>query len=501
MPDTIPSAPQIPTLLQVRNLTRRFGGVVALDDVSFDVAEGERIAIIGPNGAGKSTLLKLIAGQDRPTFGTVTLDDTERVSGRTPRHITRAGISLARQVPRPLHSLTVSENIAVGIAAAGGRAEGRPQQRIDEILESTGLTAKASRPAGSLPLLDLKRLEVARALASAPRLILLDEVSAGLSESDLGEVIELIRGIGAHGTALVIVEHVQEVVKQLAQRVIVLNWGRHFAEGTPESIADDPAVREVYFGTRDPEATGTVEHRERPELLPGHGLVLRNVVVRRGQHLALNGADLEVPNGSITAVLGPNGAGKTTLSQSISGLLPIAGGEMEFDGRDMRRVPAHARAAAGIAHCQEGRKLFPGLTVEENLMLGAFGKRRVDRQNLAELVLADFPVLHERRDQIATTMSGGQQQMLAIARALMSEPTLLLLDELTLGLSPKAADEIYEVLGRIAERGTSLLLLEQNAERATQLADHVYVLSHGKVVFSGPPDSLSQEDLVAAYLG
>ncbi|XPP26816.1 MAG: ATP-binding cassette domain-containing protein [Leucobacter sp.] len=500
MPDTIPSAPETP-LLRVRNLTRRFGGVVALDDVSFDVAPGERLAIIGPNGAGKSTLLRLIAGQDRPTFGTVTLDDAP-VSGRSPRHITRSGISLARQVPRPLGSLTVSENVAVGISAAAGRAEGRPQQRITEILESTGLSAKADRPAGSLPLLDLKRLEVARALASAPRLILLDEVSAGLGESDLAEVIELIRGIGAQGTALVFVEHVQEVVKQLAERVIVLNWGRHFAEGTPESISGDAAVREVYFGTRDPEGTiDPTTHRERPELLPGHGLVLRDIVVRRGQHLALNGATLEVPTGSITAVLGPNGAGKTTLSQSISGLLPVSGGELEFDGRDMRRVPAHARAAAGIAHCQEGRKLFPGLTVEENLMLGAFGKRRIDRQNLAELVLADFPVLHERRDQIATTMSGGQQQMLAIARALMSEPSLLILDELTLGLSPKAADEIYDVLTRIAERGTSLLLLEQNAERATKLADHVYVLSHGKVVFSGAPAELSQEDLVAAYLG
>lgn len=500
MPDTNQSASGVRPLLRVSNLTRRFGGVVALDDVSFDVAEGERLAVIGPNGAGKSTLLKLIAGQDRPTFGTVELEGAGRISGGTPRHITRSGISLARQVPRPLRSLTVSENVAVGIAAAGHRAQGRAQQRIDEILESTGLAAKALRPAGTLPLLDLKRLEVARALASAPRLILLDEVSAGLSESDLFEVIELIRGIGEQGTALVIVEHVQEVVKQLAQRVIVLNWGRLFAEGTPESVADDERVREVYFGARDADAIETVP-RERPAVQPGQGLVMQDVVVKRGQHLALNGASLEVPKGSVTAVLGPNGAGKTTLSQCISGLLPISGGHLHYDGRDMRRVPAHARAAAGIAHCQEGRKLFPGLTVEENLMLGAFGKRRLDRQDLAELVLADFPVLQERRTQIATTMSGGQQQMLAVARALMSEPTLLVLDELTLGLSPKAADEIYEVLERITERGTSLLLLEQNAERPTRLADHVYVLSHGKVVFSGAPGDLSQEDLVAAYLG
>ena len=149
-------------LLQVRDLTRRFGGVTALDRVSFDLALGERLAIIGPNGAGKSTLLKLIAGQDRPTFGTISLADAGSIGGHTPRQITRSGISLARQVPRPLRSLTVSENVAVGIASAGHRAQGKPQARIEEILDVTGLSAKAKRAAGTLPLLDLKRLEVAR---------------------------------------------------------------------------------------------------------------------------------------------------------------------------------------------------------------------------------------------------------------------------------------------------------------------------------------------------
>lgn len=161
-------------LLEVKNLTRRFGGVVALDDVSFDILHGERVVIIGPNGAGKSTLLKLIAGQDRPTFGTVSLAGSGQISGRTPRHITRSGVALVRQVSRPLPSLTVHENVAVGIAAAGHRARGGAQLRIQQILDSTGLASKAGRVAATLPLLDLKRLEVARALASSPQLILLD---------------------------------------------------------------------------------------------------------------------------------------------------------------------------------------------------------------------------------------------------------------------------------------------------------------------------------------
>ena len=492
-------------LLRVEHLTRRFGGVSALDDLSFEVAEGEKLAVIGPNGAGKSTLLRLIAGQDRPTAGRIVLDGVGEVQRHSAHRLTRAGVALARQVPRPLATLTVAENVEVGLAAGRARDAQSAPSRLAEILELTGLGRVARRPAGTLPLLDLKRLEVARGLASSPRLLLLDEVSAGLNESELGDAIELVRGIHAAGTTLLIVEHVQRVIHELADRVLVLNWGRLLTSGTPAEVTADDEVRRVYLGAGrrpaaepvdvPPATTGTRTAAE------GGGLTLRALTVNRGGLTALRGVDLDIAPGEVVAVLGANGAGKTTLTQSISGLLRSREGTIRWDGTDVTRTQAHVRARAGIAHCQEGRKLFAGLTVAENLRLGAFGAPRAEIEARAEDMLEFFPILRERAGQIATTMSGGQQQMLAIARALMSRPRLLLCDEVTLGLSPKVADEIYIALRRVAGEGTALLLVEQDAERCLAAARRAYVLERGRVVWHGAAADLDDATLVAAYLG
>ena len=488
-----------PALLSVRSLGRHFGGVVAVDDLSFEVTSGERLAIIGPNGAGKSTLLRMIAGHDSPTSGSIVLEGSGTISGRTPREVVKAGVALARQVPRPLGSLTVRENIAVGIRSGNARRDGSATDRIDEILELTALAAKQGRRASELPLLDLKRLEMARALGSEPRLLLLDEVSAGLNESELDDAIELIGSLNARGITMLFVEHVQRVVRQLAGRVLVLNWGKQIAEGTPEEVAADAQVQQVYLGG------GRARTSARPA--PVHvdagsgGLEVEALTVRRGMHRAIEDVSIQVRPGEVVTVLGANGAGKTTLAAAISGILPVASGRISWDGNDVTRVTSYRRARLGIAHCQEGRRLFSGMTVDENLSLGGFGQARGDRRRRAQEVLELFPALADRRSQIATTMSGGQQQMLALARALMSEPRLLLLDEVTLGLSPKVADEIYVGIERLAETGTAMLLVEQDAERCLDVASRAYVLAHGSVVYAGASADLTHQQLLTAYLG
>ena len=486
-------------LLRVDGLSRRFGGVIALDGLSFELGVGEKLAVIGPNGAGKSTLLRLVAGQDRPTGGSIVLAGVGEVQSRTAHSLARHGVALARQVPRPLGSLTVRENVQLG-APAGHHRDQRPaRERVDEVLERTALDRVSARPAGSLALLDLKRLEVARALISSPRIMLLDEVSAGLNESDLDAAIEMVAGIHASGTALLIVEHVQRVIHELADRVLVLNWGTLIAEGTPAEVTADEEVRRVYLGAGRPEAIHTGGRGSR-STGDGAGLRLETVSVNRGALTALSDVEFQMARGEVVAVLGANGAGKSTLAQSISGLLQVERGSITWDGADITRLPSHARARAGIAHCQEGRKLFPGLTVMENLRLGAFGSSRTVAGARLAGVLEIFPVLRERATQVATTMSGGQQQMLAIARALMSAPRLLICDEVTLGLSPKVADEIYLALHRVATDGTSILLIEQDAERCLAAADRAYVLQRGRVVWTGPAAELEEPILVSAYL-
>jgi len=488
-------------LLSARRVTRRFGGVTALAGVSLDVAVGELVALIGPNGAGKSTLLKLLAGQDRPTSGTIELDGHGALSGGAPHRATRAGLALARQIPRPLPTLTVGENITVGLPAGRARAAGRSSAaRRDRILQLTGLAANVDRRASSLPLLDLKRLEVARALACEPRLLLLDEVSAGLNDVELDAAIAMIRDIHASGTTTVLVEHVQRVVHELAQRVVVLDWGSVIAEGTPEAVTADERVRTVYLGAG-------AEARQPASTVPpsdgttGPGLEIHDLVVKRGALLALDGVSLSVGRGEVVALLGANGAGKSTLAQAISGLIASTGGSIDYRGSTITGLPSHRRLGLGIAHCQEGRKLFPGLTVRENLELGAFGLDRSARRVRMDEVLEQFGALAGRLDQVATTMSGGQQQLLAIARALMSSPSLVLCDEVTLGLSPRVADEIYAALLAVPLLGGSLLLAEQNADRCLAIASRAYVLSHGRIVLEAPSSEISRATLADAYLG
>jgi branched-chain amino acid transport system ATP-binding protein len=225
-------------------------------------------------------------------------------------------------------------------------------------------------------------------------------------------------------------------------------------------------------------------------------LEVSDLAVRYGSVQAVSAVNFSVPEGSVLTILGANGAGKTTTIRAIAGAVRHSG-SVRFDGKPLPRSASRVRAA-GIAHVPEGRHVFPGLTVGENLRLGGYGTRGDRSQEIYEL----FPRLLERRNQRARTLSGGEQQMLAIGRALMSSPRMLLLDEPTLGLAPVICDEIFERIMQIREHGSTLILVEQKTVRALELADHVVVLQSGKVAASGPPSDFADGSiLTAAYLG
>ena len=232
-------------------------------------------------------------------------------------------------------------------------------------------------------------------------------------------------------------------------------------------------------------------------------LRLERVSAAYGRIQALRGVSLEVPAGSVVALLGANGAGKTTTLRVISGLLRPTDGAVFFEGRRIDRLPPEAIVRLGVAHVPEGRQVFADLTVGENLILGAYARR--DRRNVPadlERVFELFPVLRERRKQLAGTLSGGEQQMLAIGRALMARPRLLLLDEPSLGLAPMVAREIFRTVRRVNAEGTTVLLVEQDASRALQVAQTAYVLQTGQVVLWGPAAELRQNEAVRrSYLG
>jgi branched-chain amino acid transport system ATP-binding protein len=234
-------------------------------------------------------------------------------------------------------------------------------------------------------------------------------------------------------------------------------------------------------------------------------LEVRGLDVLHGKVAAVRGVSLSVARGRIATVIGPNGAGKTTLLAAIAGLLPVAAGEVRLDGLPIAGAPVEENAARGLALVPETRELFTGMSVEDNLLLGAFPLRREGPRVRAALlaeIYGIFPRLRERRSQVAGTLSGGERQMLALGRALMSRPRLLLLDEPSLGLAPIVVREIFQVIARLRERGVSILLVEQNARAALQIADEGFVLETGEVTLAGTAAALAGDPrVVETYLG
>ena len=232
-------------------------------------------------------------------------------------------------------------------------------------------------------------------------------------------------------------------------------------------------------------------------------LNIENLGVKYGAFHALRDVSLSIPEGKVVSIVGANGAGKTTLINTISGLLRPAGGRIVFDGRHLERMEGHAIAALGIAQVPEGRKLFPDMTVYENLMLGGYiPLARARRAETMEEVFQLFPILRQRRGQLARTLSGGEQQMLAIGRALMMRPRLIMFDEPSLGLAPLLVRAIFESIGHLKARGMTILLVEQNVRQSLQIADYAYVLETGRIVIEGAGRQvLDNEHTQKAYLG
>lgn len=237
--------------------------------------------------------------------------------------------------------------------------------------------------------------------------------------------------------------------------------------------------------------------------IPMAMLTIKDLQVYYGVIQAIKGISFEVNEGEVIALIGANGAGKTTILHTITGLVAAKSGSIDFEGNDLTKIPAHKIVSLGMAHVPEGRKIFAELTVLENLKMGAY--TRSDKKEISdtlEKIYKRFPRLKERKNQIAGTLSGGEQQMLAMGRALMSHPRIILMDEPSMGLSPLFVSEIFDIIKEISEGGTTVLLVEQNAKKALSIADRAYVLETGKIVLDGDAKDLMNNDSVKkAYLG
>ena len=494
-------------LLETTSISVRFGGLQALDDVSLGVDEGLVTGLIGPNGAGKTTLFNVITGLQAPNGGRIVLDDRD-LTEEKPHKRARAGIGRTFQRLETFGTLTVRENVLVAAEMRRGWSRERFDVAglVDEIIERVGLESVASERVDQLPTGTARLVELARALASKPRVLLLDEPSAGLNESETTALGALLRELAGTGLGVLLVEHDMSFVMGACHYIYVLDFGRVIAAGDPKTIQSDEGVRAAYLGTEredGPTATPKLAVAESgsgaaPVESSGAAFALEGITAGYGTIDVLEGVDLAVMPGQVFALLGPNGAGKSTTLKVASGQIKPTHGRVTLEGNDVTGTPADALARHGVCLVPEGRGIFPNLTVLENLRMATYSGTPF--QTVLDRSFERFPRLAERRKQVAGTLSGGEQQMLSMARGLAIDPKVLLLDELSMGLAPLIVEELYDVVKRIASERVSILIVEQFAHEVLGVADVAAIMLHGRVQYRGDPAEVGAA-LEAAYLG
>ena len=498
-----PDAPVRGGRLEADQITVRFGGHQALIDVSLCAEPGRVTGLIGPNGAGKTTTFNVLCGLQSTVRGQVRLDGTD-ISGLAPHKRARLGLARTFQRLETFSLLTVRENVMAGaeLAPRAIRRGRDAEATADALLERLGLGDVADEKVEGLPTGSARLVELGRALAGEPRVLLLDEPSSGLNEAETAAMGAVLDDLADDGLTIVLVEHDMSLVMGSCHDIYVLDFGKVLTRGTPAEVQADEQVQRAYLGDQrdEPATAGGSGHPvfDDPSDAPLAPVIeVHDLCAGYGGIDVISDVSFEVAAGEVFALLGPNGAGKTTTLGVIAGLVPATSGTVALCGQRVLGADADALARAGLCTVPEGRGIFPNLTVAENLWMASFsGAARAD---IEERAYARFPRLGERREQLAGTMSGGEQQMLAMARALATDPALLILDELSMGLAPLVVRELYEQVAAIAAEGLSILVVEQFAHEVLGVADTAAIMLHGRIGRIGAPADIADE-LAAAYL-
>jgi ABC-type branched-subunit amino acid transport system ATPase component len=474
------------SLLEIRGLTKRFFGLTAVDNVDINIERGELVSLIGPNGSGKTTLFNCITGFMEADEGRVYYKDRD-ITDTPPHEIALLGITRTFQLARIFRKLTVLENLVMAVqqhqadstldrilrTKKASRLEREATERAEELMDFVGLTHLRDEPAHNLSYGQYKLLIFAAGLMPDPDILLLDEPAAAINPTMINAMKEHIVSLNKAGKTIFFIEHNMEVVMDVCERIIVLDAGRKIAEGPPEAIRDNERVIEIN------------------ELFSGYEEIE-----------VLKGVSLQIKKREIASIIGANGAGKSTLLKTVFGLVKAREGSIVFDGQGItNRMPTEI-LRLGLSYVPQGRCNFPAMSVQDNLEMGAFIRTDKEVTNDIESMFERFPILKDRRGVMAGNLSGGEQQVLEMAMALLLHPKLIMIDEPSLGLAPQLVELVFEAILRINAEGTTIMMVEQNTKKALSVSDHGIVLVLGEKGFEGTgQEILNNEEVKRHYLG
>jgi ABC-type branched-subunit amino acid transport system ATPase component/ABC-type branched-subunit amino acid transport system permease subunit len=486
-------------IFECRGVRKRFGNFAAVSDVDIEVKDRTLHSLIGPNGAGKTTLFNVMSGEYEADGGELLFLDRPMTKA-TPDILSQAGIGRSFQITNLFPDLTVFENLRLGVQSRHSSALNmwRDARWIDEINDKTenlveflGLKGLEDTEVSSLSYGGQRLMEIGVALAARPRFLLLDEPLVGLAAQERERIIGLIKSLSEY-ISILLIEHDIDRVFSFSDNITVMNQAAVLVSGTPDQIRDNKEVQAAYLGS----GQALIECQSQLEStteLDTKLLQLDTINTFYGKSHILNDVSLELYKGEAIALLGRNGAGKSSTFKSIMGMAPIASGRIVLNGTDISSFAPEKIAGMGIGLVPQGRRLFANLTVEENLKIGALKRTggagvRWNIEQIFEL----FPRIRQRYTAKADTLSGGEQQMVAIARALVGNVQLLLMDEPFEGLSPVMIEDLFECINRLRSK-VSIMIIEHQLDLVLALTDRTYVLDRGIISHDGPARPLLED--------
>ncbi len=474
-------------MLEATGVSKSFGALRVLSEVSLKVSAGTIHGLIGPNGAGKTTLVNVLTGHVQADGGGVQLVGAS-IDKLAPHRRAQLGISRTFQAARLLEDLTVEANVRLGQQLLAKIDDGR----LHEVVRLLDLEGDFHRPVGTLPAGQRRLVELARSLVGRSTVLLLDEPFAGLTSAEIWKIARAITALARDlNLAVLLIEHNLNEVFALSDEVTVLDRGMVVATGPAAAIAESSDVRRVFFGG-DPISLSPADGKADTSS-DETALLVQGLNAGYGRLQIIRDVSFRLKRREIVGLVGVNGAGKSTLLRALSGHARVIGGVVELRG-----VPVQARSGPelvrlGLSMVPEGRHLFTSLTAEDNLRLAglAAGLGERDIRQRIDVLYGVFPQVAQLRARLAGTLSGGQQQAVTIARALMCKPSVLLLDEPSVGLSTLALEALAPQLVNLLEQeDISILLVEQNLGFASRLCDRSYLMDSGRIIEEGQANTI-----------